>query len=1051
MPRIPRSTAPSRSAPPVRRSPVDPRDSSATPVDRFSQPAAPATPPAAAAPSSQGTAVAGIKLQGLELSSVDSGSLRVELPLRKGTFLVPTSHAPARAKVEQPGSVRVELELSRSNGELKVGAIKLAFEPQVVVLNPASSLQPSQGPFAHAWDWIKDVAGDIVLRGLEIGADGQVHLDGTVDRPFPLSDQPLDPQIPPGTFPRLDMSVRSLASGKAIAEPAVPSPNPGTPPTLDALLSSLGAMTGAGHFSMALRTRETVLTANLRGIELSSEKSSVKVAIEGKVELDPSGALKLELPLDADKELVSGAGSIDLSGGGWAKVRSDGKLAGELAVRAEANVSGLTGYVVKERGINVPVAIHGADNILVGSTQVRLNGGEVSLEHGQAKAKIRADLPEGVTIDLEGPKVSLSGGTAATEGDFKFGLSNGKLVVNDGTIDLKISADNAELERNGARVRLAVGADVRLRGSQLALDPNTLRPTGRGTIQVGVRGQGLPGGGQDLGELRYRLEPDGSLALRPANSEVDELVLPLGDLQRPAPFISDPKGPPAGPVGSAEFQERITQLTGAKVTDGNEVLLLPDGAASREARLRLVKTAKSSIELQTFIFKEDESGTEMVKELIAAAKRGVAVKVIIDGLGNVEKPADLSEDKPLYKKLREGGVELEIHSDPRKSALGALLSEVANNPELPQVQDVEEILQDPFKAATLMQQLAKIALGRTQASAQTRDRVAELLRKLSAGEGERAASISSARLSAIAAGDPLTANELLVALRHLSELNFRWHEKYLIVDGQAAITGGMNVADEYMFGGSGRQCHRGGKAAEPWRDADVLLRGPSAAETHRAFARNWEHLTGKSLPAAVPMPVAGSSSKVQFIQQHPRLDGDRHITNLMIESLKALEPGERAYIASAYFLPTGALEAFKIALADAARRGVDVRVVTNSEGSTDMPFLNRAALYSYEELLGAGVKVYERTKENTLHTKAAIFGESVATVGSWNADNRSASLNSEAVAVIYDEKVCAKVESMICEEMDDSCAEQLDLAKVQERIRAAGPINSVAALFGDLM
>ena len=51
----------------------------------------------------------------------------------------------------------------------------------------------------------------------------------------------------------------------------------------------------------------------------------------------------------------------------------------------------------------------------------------------------------------------------------------------------------------------------------------------------------------------------------------------------------------------------------------------------------------------------------------------------------------------------------------------------------------------------------------------------------------------------IAAAEAVTMGKMLV------ELNHRWHEKYLVADGKKAIVGGLNIADEYMFGGTDRK------------------------------------------------------------------------------------------------------------------------------------------------------------------------------------------------------------------------------------------------------
>jgi phosphatidylserine/phosphatidylglycerophosphate/cardiolipin synthase-like enzyme len=956
--------------------------------------------------------VAGLAIRGLDLRSIDSGELTVKLPLHKGTFLVPTNHADAKTRVKEAGFVEVKLQVQRGpDGEPRVEKMRLAFDPPVTVLNPASSLQPATGPLAGVWNFVQDVAGDIHLTALDIGPDGVVDVDGTVDKPWPMKDQPLREAIPKGTFPRLDMKLSSIAGGKAIAEAAVPSSNPGRPPSLEALLQSMGAMTGEGTFGLSLKTKETTLSADGRGINLSGAKSRVELTIGGKVELDRTGTLRLEVPQSAEKELVSGLGSLDLAGRGQARLTPQGKVDALFDVRTTAVVDGVTGQVTAPGNKVVPITIGGADNLVVANTRVRMGDDGLVLENGDAKVKVRADLPEGALVEVEGNKVRLTGGDAVTQGGFAFGLKD---------------------------------ANVRLSGQQISLDPETARPAGVGVVAVGVQ---TSLGEKALTELDYRLEPSGHLAVRPRRSEMQEILIPLNSLQQTRPFIVDPKGPAAGPVTSAAFKARITELTGARVTTNNDVKLLPTGAESHRERLALITGAKESISLQTFIFKDDVTGNETADALVAAAKRGVAVRVIIDGLGNVAGPDDLTREHPIYAKLKAGGVDLRIHGDPREHVISDIMLELQTNPELPKVDNLRELLRDPGQAAEVLQHLAQVAMGTRAASPETRRKVAELLERASVPPGESSASISSDRVAAIAAGDPVTAKELVIALRHLSELNFRWHEKYLVVDGASAITGGINIADEYLLGGTSQKW---GDGKDPWRDADVLIRGDGAGDVHGAFARNWQHLTGEQLGPAKAGP-AKPGAEVQVIQGHPRLAGDRHITNATIEALKALKPGDKAYIANAYFLPTGSLEAYKEALKDAAQRGVDVRIVTNSEGSTDMPALNWAALYPVEELLQAGVRIFERTGPGTIHTKAAVFGSELSVVGSWNNDNRSASLNSEGVALVYGGELGRQVEAMVLADMQPDVARELDLATVQARIRAAGPRNKVASLFADLM
>ena len=1017
--------------------------------------AAPATGPAGAAPVRPArpqptTELAGFRIQGLDLGTIQNGSLDVALPLRKGTFLVPTHHADAKARVAQKGTVKVHLEVDRdASGALKVKGIRLQFDPRVTVLNPASSLQPSTGPLAPLWNKVQDLAGDVHLDAVVVSADGTMGVEGTVDRPWPLSNQPLNEQLPKGTFPKLKMDVTSLAAGDAIAEPAVPSGVPGKDVDLGGLLRSIGAMTDRGTFGLKVHGKDTALSADLDGLHLTSRKAPIEVDIGGQVELDDTGTLHLVLPQDPDAELVSGAGSADFSGDGTARLGPGNKPILDGVLSGTANIDGVSGYVVSDPGIRVPLTINGANNVVMGSTRVRWDGDALALDQGEAHTRLRATLTEGATASVGGSSVRIPEGEASTEGRFSFGVRDGKFVVNDGTADVTISGANPEVLSNGVRLRVQGDAEVKLHGERIRLEPGALRPTGEGSIKVEVRGDGRTTAPR-LGELRYRLERDGSLMVRPA-SGTDELLLPLDALHRPRGKLVDPRGPAAGPIGSAAFADRITQLTGARVTDGNAVKLLGSGTQSRAERLELIKAAKTRIDVQTFIYKDDETGREFSDALIAAAKRGVAVRLIVDGMGAIEGAQDLIDEKPFYARLREAGVEVAVHQDPRTSPIGELFKEAATNPELGGVDDLEAVVANPARALPVLQKLVDVATGRRPASPETRARVATLLEKASTAPGSTVPGISAARLAEIADGEPIKMNELLLTTRQLAELNYRWHEKYVVVDGKAAITGGMNVADEYLFGGSARRYTRDGEKHEAWRDADVRLDGPAATEVARQFAKNWKQVTGKDSAPISTAPAAANGAKVQVVRQDPRLDGQLHLTNVMIESLKAMRPGEKAYLSNAYFLPSGALDGLKTALIDAAKRGVDVRIVTNSEGSTDMPQLNRAAVYHLEELLEAGVRIFERTKESTLHTKAASFGGAMATVGSFNLDNRSAAMNSEAVALIYDAQAAADVEALVLADMAPRVANELDLATVRQRIKDAGPANGVLTLFDDLM
>src|SRR5690606_11606621 len=134
------------------------------------------------------------------------------------------------------------------------------------------------------------------------------------------------------------------------------------------------------------------------------------------------------------------------------------------------------------------------------------------------------------------------------------------------------------------------------------------------------------------------------------------------------------------------------------------------------------------------------------------------------------------------------------------SKVGGLLREVFSDPSVADVSDFTALLSDPMKAVPLMQRIARIAHGSTDAPAATRRRLAEALDAVASEADDTAPTTDTSALANVAACDAARATELLTALRLVAEFNNRWHEKYLVVDGKAAITGGLNIADEYFFG-----------------------------------------------------------------------------------------------------------------------------------------------------------------------------------------------------------------------------------------------------------
>jgi len=131
------------------------------------------------------------------------------------------------------------------------------------------------------------------------------------------------------------------------------------------------------------------------------------------------------------------------------------------------------------------------------------------------------------------------------------------------------------------------------------------------------------------------------------------------------------------------------------------------------------------------------------------------------------------------------------------------------------------------------------------------------------------------------------------------------------------------------------------------------------------------------------------------------------------------------HLTNAYFVPDPQLLA---ALKDAVIRGVDVRIIL--PGSTDSWLVFHAGRSYYAELLGAGVKIYER-HDALLHSKTALIDGVWSTVGSTNLDWRSFLHNEEVNAVILGQEFGAQLRAMF--ETDLAASSPITLEQWEQR------------------
>jgi cardiolipin synthase len=232
----------------------------------------------------------------------------------------------------------------------------------------------------------------------------------------------------------------------------------------------------------------------------------------------------------------------------------------------------------------------------------------------------------------------------------------------------------------------------------------------------------------------------------------------------------------------------------------------------------------------------------------------------------------------------------------------------------------------------------------------------------------------------------------------------RSHVRAIVIDGRIGYTGGFGLADYWL--GDGHH-------DEQWRESNVRFEGPAVMQLQAALSSAWAEATGELITGPVFFPQSGFE---------PR--GTTHAALMFTAPTVGSTPAERflaltitgarrsLYITNSYFVPDAD---FRRLLINAARRGVDVRVLTVSS-KTDVKTTWYAGRRHYEELLHGGVRVYEY-QPTMLHSKTIIADGVWGTVGSMNFDNRSMAFNNESNLVVLDSTFGAQMDSTFFDDL----------------------------------
>jgi cardiolipin synthase A/B len=145
------------------------------------------------------------------------------------------------------------------------------------------------------------------------------------------------------------------------------------------------------------------------------------------------------------------------------------------------------------------------------------------------------------------------------------------------------------------------------------------------------------------------------------------LGLPSGSRPPDAPPLARPPaspGPATGaavpaPLGSGpSFARGLWRIAAADVSSGNRVQLLRDGHHTFDTMLELIDGARESVAIEAYIFRRDDVGRRFTDALVAAAARGVNVRLLVDWVGRMGTP------RSFFLQMRPRGVEVSIFNPP---------------------------------------------------------------------------------------------------------------------------------------------------------------------------------------------------------------------------------------------------------------------------------------------------------------------------------------------------------------------------------------------------
>lgn len=262
--------------------------------------------------------------------------------------------------------------------------------------------------------------------------------------------------------------------------------------------------------------------------------------------------------------------------------------------------------------------------------------------------------------------------------------------------------------------------------------------------------------------------------------------------------------------------------------------------------------------------------------------------------------------------------------------------------------------------------------------------------------------------------------------------NYRDHRKIVVIDGEIAYTGGINLADEYI-----EEKILYGK----WIDNGLRIEGKAVESFIYMFYQMWTINKGffdlKNYIPSSSLKIVKTTSTLLPFGDCP-IDNEKVGEEIYMNILNIAT--SFVYITTPYLILDSEIEN---ALCFAAKRGIDVRILLPGIPDKKIPYI--LAKTHYKTLLNAGVRIYEYSK-GFVHAKTFISDHNKAVCGTINLDYRSLYHHFEDAVYLKDAPCIIDMESHFLNLLEESKQIRLeDVKKIKPHIKLIGALLKVIA------